>query len=384
MPRRLVLLAPAAALWLAACSKPAPAPEPIRAVRTQVVDAGVAGGTLEYAAEIRARTESRLAFRVGGKLVERRVDVGAMVKPGQVLARIDPQDLRLGQEAAQAAQQAADVNAELAAADFQRFRNLFEQGFISKAELDRREAALKAARAQAAQARAQSSVQGNQAQYSTLVADAPGVVTAVEAEPGAVVAAGTPIVRVAVDGPRDAVFAVPEDKVGAIRALAGRTGALQLKPWASSSPPLPATVREVAAAADPVTRTFLVKADIGRAAIGLGQTASILLAVPAQPGIIKLPLTAVMQQQGRTAVWRLDPATMTVQAQPVQVGGADANEVVITGGLKPGERVVTAGVHALSAGQKVRLYGAGQPAAAAFALTASAASAASAATTASR
>ncbi len=358
MTRRLALLAPAAALVLAACSRPAPVPEPVRAVRTMVVDSGIAGGTLEYAADIRARTESRLSFRVGGKLVERRVDIGAAVKAGQVLARIDPRDLRLGQDAANAAVQAADVNADLAAADFQRFRNLYDQGFISKAELDRREATLKAARAQSAQARAQSSVQGNQAGYSTLVADAAGVVTAVEAEPGAVVAAGTPIVRVAVDGPRDAVFAVPEDKVNAFRALQGRVGAVQLKPWAQSGPTVPATVREVAAAADPATRTFQIKADIGRAAISLGQTASVLVALPAQPGVVKLPLTAVMQQQGKTAVWRVDPTSMTVQAQPIEVGGADANEVVVTSGLKPGERIVTAGVHVLTPGLKVRLYGA--------------------------
>jgi RND family efflux transporter MFP subunit len=321
------------------------------------VTAGVAAGALEYAAEIRARTESRLAFRVGGKLVERRVDVGAVVGPGQLLARIDPQDLRLGEEAASAAVQAAEVNADLAAAEFQRFRHLFEQGFISKAELERREAALKATRAQAVQARAQSGVQSNQAVYSALVADAGGVVTAVEAEPGAVVGAGTPIVRVALDGPRDAVFAVPEDKVALFRALQGRAGGVQLELWAQRGVPVPATVREIAAAADPVTRTFLVKADVGRAAVALGQTASVRVDIPAQPGVVKLPLTAVMQTQGRSAVWVVDAATMTVKAQPIEVAGADANDVVVSAGLQPGQAVVTAGVHTLTPGQKVRLYG---------------------------
>lgn len=326
-------------------------------MRSAVVQAGTAAAGHEYAAEIRARVESRLGFRVGGKLVERRVNVGDAVKPGQVLARIDPQDLRLGQEAATAAMQAADVNADLAAADFKRFKNLYEQGFISQAELERRETALKAARAQAAQARAQSGVQGNQAAYSVLVADAAGVVTAVEAEPGAVVGAGTPIVRLALDGPRDAVFAVPEDKIAGLRAIEGRAGAVQLRLWAQGKAVLPASVREVAAAADPATRTFQVKADVGRADVALGQTASIVIATPGVPGVIKLPLTAVLHQQGRSAVWLVDTASMTVRPQPIEVAGADANEVVVAAGLQAGQRVVTAGVHALTPGQKVRLYG---------------------------
>ena len=355
---RIAFLAPlAASLVLAACSRPAPPPEPVRAVRTVVVQPGTVAASQEFAADIRARIESRPGFRVGGKLIERRVNVGDTVKAGQVLARIDPQDLRLGQQAADAAVQASEVNAELAAADYKRFRNLFEQGFISQAELERREATLKSARAQAAQARAQSGVQGNLAVYSTLVADAAGVVTAVEAEPGAVVAAGAPIVRLALDGPRDAVFAVPEDRVAAVRALQGRDGGVQLKLWAQPGVTLPATVREVAAAADPVTRTFLVKADVGRAPVALGQTASVVLAAPPAGGAIKLPLTAVLQQQGQSAIWVVDPASMTVKAQTISVAGADANEVVVAGGVQPGQRVVTAGVHALTPGQKVRLYG---------------------------
>lgn len=356
-PRLALLALLAASVVLVACSRPAPPPEPVRAVRTIVVQPGMAVASQEFAADIRARVESRPGFRVGGKLIERRVNVGDTVKAGQVLARIDPQDLRLGQQAADAAVQASEVNADLAAADYKRFRNLFEQGFISQAELERREATLKAARAQAAQARAQSGVQGNQAGYSALVADASGVVTAVEAEPGAVVAAGAPIVRLALDGPRDAVFAVPEDRVASVRAVQGRAGGVQLKLWAQPGVMLPATVREVAAAADPVTRTFLVKADVGRAAVALGQTASVVLAAPPTGGAIKLPLTAVLQQQGQSAVWIVDPVAMTVKAQPIAVAGADANEVVVAGGVQPGQRVVTAGVHALTPGQKVRLYG---------------------------
>jgi RND family efflux transporter MFP subunit len=319
------------------------------------VDSASAGGVHEFAAEIRARTESRLGFRVAGKMIRRPAEVGQRVRSGDVLAQLDPEDLRLAQNAARAGTEAAQVNVDLAEADLKRYRELFAQGFVSGAEIDRRETQLKAARAQLEQARAQAGVQVNQAAYSALAATASGVITAVEAEPGAVLAAGTPVVRLAHDGPRDAVFAVPEDAVGAVRALAGRPGALKVRPW-GGAPAIAATVREVAAAADPVTRTFLVKADVGKADLQLGQTAAVLMELPRQEGVTKLPLTAVAKIEGQTAVWVVDKASMTVKVQPVQVAGAEGNSVVIANGLAPGQVVVTAGVHTLSPGQKVKFY----------------------------
>lgn len=346
------------ALAVAACSRTAPAPEPVRAVQTVTVANGQAGGAIEYAGEVLARVESRLAFRVGGKMVSRPVDVGDSVKAGQVLASLDPQDLQLGQDAARSAVQAARVNHEQALADFKRFSDLREQGFISAAELERRENTLKAAQAQLAQAQAQSGMQANQASYGTLVADASGVVTAVEAEPGAVLSAGATVLRLAQDGPRDVVFSVPEDQVGALRAMLGRSGALQVRIWGSSAVPVPASVREVAAAADRATRTYVVKADIGKAAVRLGQTATVSIAMPVTAGVVKLPLAAVFEQQGKSSVWLLEPATMTVRAQAIVVGGAEGNQIVVAAGLAPGQQVVTAGVHVLTPGQKVTRYGA--------------------------
>lgn len=356
---------------LAACSRPAPAPEPVRAVRTLTVDAGTAGGAHEYAAEVRARTESRLGFRVGGKLLQRQAELGQRVKAGQPLAQLDPQDLKLAQEAARAGTQAAQVNLELAASDLRRAKELFAQGFVSGAEVERRETQLKAAQAQLEQAKAQAGVQINQAAYSTLTAAAAGVITAVEAEPGAVLAAGAPVVRLAHDGPRDAVFSVPEDAVAPVRALLGRAGALKVRPWGAAQA-VPATVREVAAAADPVTRTFLVKADLGRADLQLGQTATVVLEQPRRDGVVRLPLSAVAQIEGKTAVWIVDGASMTVMVQPVAVAGADGNTVVVASGLQPGQVVVTAGVHTLSPGQKVKYYAAALPPAAASAAAAAA------------
>ncbi|XHS78216.1 efflux RND transporter periplasmic adaptor subunit [Burkholderiaceae bacterium UC74_6] len=352
----LVFLSVFSAVLLAACGKPADAPEPVRAVRTQVIAAGDAGMTLEYAGEVRARNESRLGFRVGGKLLSRKVNLGDKVHAGQSLASLDAQDLVLAQEAAKAAMQAARVNRDQLGNDYKRFIELREQGFISAAELERRENGFKAAQAQLDQARAQANAQSNQAGYAALVSDVSGVVTAVNVDPGTVVAAGTPIINVAQDGPRDLVFSVPEDQVARVRAAASVQGALKMKIWGEGQPERVVSLREVSAAADPVTRTFLFKADAGSSDIKLGQTATVLLTMPKAEQVIKLPLAAVMQSQGTTSVWVLDPSSMKVKAQPVTVSTADGNDVVISSGLKPGLEVVVAGVHVLTPGQTVKRY----------------------------
>ena len=365
--RRSVVLGVAlcAATWLAACSRTEAVPEPVRAVRTVKVGAESATTVLEYAAEVRARTETRQGFRVAGKVTSRPVKLGDEVKAGQLLAQLDPADLKLGQDAAAAALRAAQANWEQTGADLKRYRELHAQGFIGNAELERRETALKAAQATLDQAHAQVGVQGHQTQYARLVADAAGVVTGVEVEPGAVVGAGTPIVRLALAGPRDVVFSVPEDRVGAVRALlkfvsshsyAAFAGALQVRLWGAGGEPLRATLREVAAAADPATRTFVAKADVGRADVRLGQTATVAIEQGRRDGVTRLPLAAVAEEGGRSIVWGLDGTAMTVRPQPVQIAGADTNQVLIGGGLQPGQEVVTAGVHVLTPGQKVRRY----------------------------
>ncbi|MCE2691201.1 MAG: efflux RND transporter periplasmic adaptor subunit [Rubrivivax sp.] len=345
-----------AAALLSACQPPPAAVEPVRAVRTWVVGTAPAQSQLEFAAEVRARVESRLGFRVPGKLVERPAQLGQTVRAGQVLGRLDPQDLKLGQDAARAALGAAKAQSDVAESEFKRFVTLREQGFISGAELERREATVKSARAAVEQAEAQWRVQANQSGYSTLAADATGVITAVEAEPGMVLSAGAPVVRLAHDGPRDAWFNVPEDRLAAVRALQGRSGQLKVKGWGPDARTWPATVREIAAAADPATRTFLVKADLGSAPLALGQTATVLLPGPAAPAALMLPLTALFEHQGKTQVWVLDRSSMTVQMRPVQPVAPQGNQIVIAGGLQPGDTIVTAGVHTLTAGQKVTLY----------------------------
>lgn len=342
---------------LAACSKPAPAPEPIRAVRTQKVSTESATAQQEYAGEIKARTETRLSFRVGGKLMSRAVNLGDEVKAGQVIAQLDPSDLKLGQDAAAAGLRAAQANWDQVSADLKRYQELHGQGFIGGAELERRQTAVKAAQATLDQARAQTSAQGNQTQYTRLVADAAGVVTGVDAEPGAVVAAGTPIVRLALAGARDVVFNVPEDRVASARAVLKQPGALEVRLWGAAGEPVRATLRELAAAADPTTRTFVAKADLSAAGdVRLGQTATVAFDLVKRDAVTRLPLAAVMEQGGKSVVWLLDPATMTVKPQPVQIAGAEGNRVLVGGGVQPGQEVVTAGVHVLTPGMKVKRY----------------------------
>ena len=338
-------------------------------MRTETAAVQSAGGTQEYAAEVRARTESRLSFRIGGKVTRRPAEVGQHVQAGQLLAQLDPEDMRQGQDAARAALAAAQSNFEFTSGEYKRFKDLRDQGFISDWELERRGNTLKAAQAQLDQTRAQATMQRNQTAYTSLNATAAGVITVVEVEPGAVVAAGGPVLRLAHDGPRDVVFAVPEDAVAAFRQLQGKQGALQVRLWGqpTNAATSAATLREVAAAADSSTRTFLAKADLGALPTQLGQTAVVLIDGPRTEGVVKLPLTAVTQVQGKTAVWIVDKPTMTVRLQPIALGGADGNWVVVTDGVKPGQEVVTAGVHTLAAGQKVKFYSRSSTAAAASA-----------------
>jgi RND family efflux transporter MFP subunit len=339
---------------LQACSKLSAPEEPVRAVKVTTVGMAEMQAGLEYAAEVRPQIESRLGFRVGGKLLARQAEVGQRVKAGQMLAQLDPQDLKLGLVAARSQVAAAQTNRDLAAADFKRYQILKDQNFISGAELERRDTTLKAAQAQLDLAQAQYGVQGNQAVYADLLSDVSGVVTAVMAERGQVLAAGAPVVQVAQNGARDVVFAVPEDKVRLFKVGT----AVTVRVW-SGGTPLSGQVREVAASADTVTRTFTVKVALPLTAdLALGSTVTVLPKLAQHSGVpvIKLPTSALRQEGQSTAVWVLDVVSMTVKLQTVQIATADGNEVVVATGLTPGMQVVVAGVHVLAPGQKVTVY----------------------------
>ena len=212
------LIASALALgFLAACSKPEPvveAPRPV--VVFTLASAQVAPAAL-YTGEVRARYESDLAFRIGGKIVERRVDVGAVVKPGQLLARLDPADAGLNAEAARAQLAAAENEFAYARAEVLRYRDLVAKNFVSRSVLDAKETAFRSATARVEQARAQASVAGRQAGYTSLLADQPGVITAVGAEVGQVVKDSAVVMKLARDGEREVLIAVPETRIGELK-----------------------------------------------------------------------------------------------------------------------------------------------------------------------
>jgi membrane fusion protein, multidrug efflux system len=341
---------------LSACTPKQETAEPIRSVKLFTVgesDLNVQG---EYAAEVRARTESRLGFRVGGKIVVRQAEVGQRVQAGQVLAEVDVQDYALAAQAAQALVVGARSQRDLAAADFKRYEALLAQNFISAAELERRSTTLKAAQAALDQALAQAQAQTNQVAYAKLMATVSGVVTGVEAEPGQVVSAGQPVVRFAHDGPRDAVFAVPEHVVGRLNL-----GQKMTVTVGNTNQTFQGQVREIGASADPATRTFAVKLGLDKAeSLPLGITLNVQ--APQLAGstsdVIKVPTSALRQEANQTSVWVYDAQTSTVLSQVVQVATADGNEVVIASGLKASQQIVSAGVHVLSPGQKVTVYNA--------------------------
>lgn len=362
----IVSLACMGALVLSACSRSAPAEDPVRSVKLVQVAAAGPTGLPEYAAVIQARTESRLGFRVGGQLLQRPAEVGQAVKAGQLLAVLDPRDYEAAAQATAAQVAAARTQRDLAAADLRRFETLRAQGFISGAELERRQTGLNAAQAALDQALAQATVQGNQTAYTRLLADADGVVVATEAEPGQVLGTGTPVLRLARNGPRDAVLALPEDRLSAVRV--GQKAEVRL--WAQSGGTATVwsgRVREVAASADPLTRTFAVKVALDASAQPpLGATATVRMDPVGQASgasaqaaqTVRLPTSALWQQGQGSAVWVFDAQAGVVRARSVQVAGVDGQEALIAQGLQGGEEVVTAGTHVLSEGQPVVRYGA--------------------------
>ena len=293
----------AIALALAACTPATPPVEPIRAVKVLTVGVGSFDAAYEFSGEVKPRVESKLGFRVAGKLIKRQAEVGQHVQAGQLLAQLDPQDYALAADAARAQVAAATTNRDLAAADYKRYKELKDQGFISGAELERRDTALKAGQAQLDVAQVQLKSQGNQTGYTQLKADVSGIVIAVNAEPGQVVTAGTPIVQIAQDGARDVVFSVPEDKVKQMKVGAD----VKVRVWAENRD-LMGKIREIAASADPVTRTFAIKVSIaGADAPAIGATVYVTPVALAHAGaqVIKLPTSALKQDGKTSAVWAM-------------------------------------------------------------------------------
>ncbi len=336
------------------CSeKPQVTPEP-RLVNVVSVTIGSANADVGYSGEVRARYETNLSFRVAGKIVARKVEVGGLVKKGDVLARLDPEDQQLNARGAQSQLAAAKSEYEQSKAELARYTDLFKKEFISKAEFDRWQNAYNVAKARLDQAQAQLAVTKNQTGYTELSADHAGVVTAIPIEVGQVVAAGQTVMKLARTDDREVVISIPENRLSELSAARE----IDISLWADPSKKYKGRLREVSPAADPVTRTYAAKVSVLNAdpAMKLGMTANVYLKGVQRSISVMLPATALFQDNGHAAVWVVDKAASQVKLVPVQVGEYVEDRVAVLSGLNAGDMVVRAGVHKLFAGEKVRVH----------------------------
>ncbi len=344
---------------LAACGSSEQAVPPPRPVLVAHPGAVAGSAALAYAGEVRAREETALSFRVGGNLVRRLVDVGDRVRRGQLLAELDPGDLQLQAQAAQAQLAAAEGELARAGADRARYARLAQQQLVSRSALDAQEAAYAAATGQARAARANLEVARNQAAYSQLRAPRDGVIALRQAEAGQVVAAGQAIFGLAGEGGREVAIALPETR---IRDFAvGQRALVEL--WNAPGQRLPARIREIAPAADAQTRTYAARVALdgdGAAAVELGQSARVYFEAggrgrgsDGRPALA-VPLAAVQRNdKGGTGVWVVDPATRKTHLAPVRLGAYGEDSVPVLHGLSAGDWIVAAGGHLLREGEVV-------------------------------
>lgn len=348
-----------AALLLAGCSNEETPPEQLRAVNVVRVSSNNNAGQIAYSGEVKPRYETALGFRVGGKIVERLADIGDVVKAGVTLARLDPEDQKLNSQAVRSRLAAAEAAYQQAKSDLERYTELYQKKFISRAEYDRRLTDFNVSKAQLAQVQAELAVTENQADYTRLRADHPGVVTAIEAEVGQVVAAGQTVMRVARTAQKEVAISVPENKLEELRAASD----IEITLWARPEKKYAGKVREVSPVADPVTRTYAVRIAMSQADadVKLGMTANVYLGGISQASTVELPATALFQQGEAAAVWRVDIDTGEVNAVPVEVARYFEDSVAVASGLQDGDLVVRAGVHKLFEGEQVRVLDTRRP-----------------------
>ena len=355
---------------LAGCAREVEAPAPeVRPVRTVTVAPRAADNTVMLTGTVQAQNEINLSFRIDGRLVERTVEIGDNVRPGQLIARLDPQNEESSLQSVRAQQAGANAQLVEARSNYERMRDLVAEDAVSRAQYEQAKALLQSAEAQLQSLQSQVALAQNRLSYTRLVSDVAGVVTARGPEPGEVVGAGRMVVQVAREGARDAVFDVPAQIKDAaplnpnIVVSPGKAGpsagaakydlsvALAMDPAVSAI----GRVREVSPRADPVTGTFAVRVRLidPPPAMRLGSTVTGRMKL-AGAAAIAVPATALVRADGKTAVWVVDKASGTVSLRNIELGGADANNVQVASGLKPGDVVVTAGAQALRPGQKVR------------------------------
>jgi RND family efflux transporter MFP subunit len=355
LARRLAVLGIAAAV--ASCKGEAAIEEKqvVRPVKVATVTVAPQGRALAYSGVVRPRIESSIGFRVGGKIVERAVNVGDRVKVGQVIARLDDTDLKLAESSARAAVAAARTRREVTRVNLDRAKPLLPQGYISQAAYDVRRNDYDAAASALDTAEAQLRQAANAVGYATLTADKAGIVTAVMGEPGQVVSPGQPVIAIAEAGEIEVAIGVPEQDAG--RLAVGQHAAVGL--WAGPGAGAEGRVREIAGQADVASRTYAVRVAVRNPPPGmrLGMTATVTIRIDGEGPALMVPLTALTEAEGAPAVFVVDTEKKTVRRMPVTVAGTADEGVRVAGGLKPGDMVVSAGVQFLRDGMRVRLPG---------------------------
>lgn len=345
-----------AALGLAGCSqeKKAEAQEVIRPVK--VVEIGEAETTrqLDYSGSVRARTEMNLGFRIAGKVTERLVDIGQHVNEGDVLARVDPSDYELSVKSAEASLDAAERQVETVDLARKRAEQLYAKNFAPKSQLDQAVLSYDQAVATRDAARSTLAQAQNQVHYTDLKAGKAGIVTAISADIGQVVGAGTPVMTVAVDGEKEVLIAVPEMDIAGFRP--GKE--VKASFWSDEALTLDGKVREVAGSADPQSRTFAVRVSLPNdPRVLLGMTANVAATVGSKAQLVSIPLTAMAEKDGKHIVWTVDRASDTVHPRPIKVANFTADGVAVAEGLKQGDVVVAAGTQFMTDNLKVKLSG---------------------------
>lgn len=344
------------ALAVASCNREEKeAPPPVRFVRTVTVEPPRQAPDLTFTGHIEARDQASLAFRIGGRLAERLLGLGATVREGEIVARLDPENELNDLRSAQAALTAAQGDLRKAENQFQRQSHLLERHITTQADFESAKQGLTAARAQvdAAQARVRSAedVVG----FTTLRADAPGIVTQVGAEPAEVVSAGRMIVQLARRDGRDAVFEIPADVVR--RLAPGMPVRVSLTGEAGAD--AAGRVREIAPQADPVTRTFRIRVGLTDPAPAFRLGAAVSGSIRGDGGgAITIPATALTQRDQGIGAWVVDPKALVVSLRKLEIASSDPATAAIAKGLEIGDIVVTAGAGLLREGQQVRLIGA--------------------------
>jgi RND family efflux transporter MFP subunit len=354
--RRLVFVSLLVMLTsLVACKeKPKEAAElPRTPVRVDTVHLVAADSVARYSGTVRPRIEADIGFRVGGKVVARYVDVGDRVETGSTLARLDPSDFDLQVRAAEAQLVSAAVDATNASNDFARYAQLYKAGWTSQQDYDKRKAIMETANARVRQFESQLRVARNNAEYATLVSDGPGVVTAVNMEPGQVVTQGQTVLKIARSGELEIAADIPEARIGVLEQAT-----LAVEFWSHPGVTVAGRLRELSPSADPATRTYRARVTLPDPPPGtqFGMTATLIATQQHEGRMARLPLTALTQDGQAPAVWVLNRAGDSVTLRPVKIGRYTGSDVDVLAGLNDGERVVTAGAHKLFAEQKVRAW----------------------------